>query len=266
MHPAALKLSAHLMAAFFSKVCCCYGVAQDFAREHSIRVHLQNILGADAEREEGLRRVVGTGYTVRTKPASELSEAAAEAIEEAVDAILLIEQGETCFLDATRPCDEKNVASCAQPEKSRSMEHEPAPQWKPLQCAGDDVSVHGSTRTCDQRCEEPSTADDSTSKDVCSVAQAAPKETALPQVHEFEANLCGEKLGLGVRMVPDVGALLVEVVQTEGAAAEWNRAHPEQAILKGDHIIEVNDKVGSPPHMVVECSKSKSAILKLRRA
>jgi len=30
VHPAALKLSAHLMAAFFSKVCCCYGVAQDW--------------------------------------------------------------------------------------------------------------------------------------------------------------------------------------------------------------------------------------------
>jgi hypothetical protein len=80
-----------------------------------------------------------------------------------------------------------------------------------------------------------------------------------------------KKLGIGVN--PDITqtatvmkALKVVVVQKGcGAVAIWNREHPEQALVEGDVITEVNGKSGNIQEMVDECMRNELLHLTLRR-
>ena len=80
-----------------------------------------------------------------------------------------------------------------------------------------------------------------------------------------ELNLEGDvKIGMGIRMVPELAVLRVELLQDRGAVAAWNLAHPERKVEKGDHIVQVNDLKGDLPLMVRECSRSRNFVLKCR--
>lgn len=56
----------------------------------------------------------------------------------------------------------------------------------------------------------------------------------------------GGKVGMGVHEEDD-GTLIVSSVSDEGMIAEWNRAHPEQAICPGDRFVELRRPDGAPP-------------------
>jgi len=99
---------------------------------------------------------------------------------------------------------------------------------------------------------------------------------AEPEVHgtdtddegtfNVELNLEGDlKVGLGIRMVPELGVLRVEVLQDQGAASVWNLANPHAMVQKGDHIVQVNDKRNDLRLMVRECSRSRRFVLKCKR-
>lgn len=64
----------------------------------------------------------------------------------------------------------------------------------------------------------------------------------------------GLKVGLGIKMVPALSCLKVEIVRDDSAASEWNGLHPDRPIAKGDHILQVNDKHGDMRLMILEFS------------
>lgn len=56
----------------------------------------------------------------------------------------------------------------------------------------------------------------------------------------------GGRVGMGVHQEDD-GTLTVSSVSDEGLIAEWNRAHPEQAICPGDRFVDLRRPDGAPP-------------------
>uniref|UniRef100_A0A7S1A9I5 PDZ domain-containing protein n=1 Tax=Noctiluca scintillans TaxID=2966 RepID=A0A7S1A9I5_NOCSC len=76
----------------------------------------------------------------------------------------------------------------------------------------------------------------------------------------------GLRSGLGVARRRDLGVLVVRLVVVPGAADNWNTEHPNETILPGDHIIEVNGKGGNVSEMAAEvCRKMDYFDIKLRR-
>merc|ERR1712190_333725 len=59
---------------------------------------------------------------------------------------------------------------------------------------------------------------------------------------------------LGISM--NVASLLIEKVAPHGLIAEWNAAHPGNAVGKGDFIVDVNGQ-DDPETVITECKKAQ---------
>lgn len=73
-----------------------------------------------------------------------------------------------------------------------------------------------------------------------------------------------QPLGMDVD-VGDRRTLLVEKVKVVGALPDWNRMHPEQAVLPGDQILAVNGTAGIAERMAVRCAGDLVLELRIQR-
>lgn len=90
--------------------------------------------------------------------------------------------------------------------------------------------------------------------------QHCPVESKV--VHTVTVEKHGGELGLDVSR--DGEALLVEGV-SPGAAEWWNTCHPEEAVMPGDRILEVNGVAGDALLMVQACRTAESLTLTVQR-
>eukprot|EP00435_Cladocopium_sp_Y103_P015362 s2728_g3.t1 len=74
----------------------------------------------------------------------------------------------------------------------------------------------------------------------------------------------GSSLGMDVDMF-EGKSLIVYLVCEKGLTADWNAAHPEKAIQKGDRILSVNDKKGDAWLMAHACIDDEVLNLVMQR-
>uniref|UniRef100_A0A7S1AE40 PDZ domain-containing protein n=1 Tax=Noctiluca scintillans TaxID=2966 RepID=A0A7S1AE40_NOCSC len=72
-------------------------------------------------------------------------------------------------------------------------------------------------------------------------------------------------VGLGLRMLPEMGVLRIEVLEEGGVAQMWNDAHPEHQLRPGVLIVQVNGNSEDVRWMVNECAQRKHLTLTCRR-
>lgn len=78
------------------------------------------------------------------------------------------------------------------------------------------------------------------------------------KVRTIEVEKNGAELGLDVSR--DGEALLVEGVNP-GAVQWWNNCHPEECVMPGDRILEVNGVAGDPLVMIQACRTAETLVL-----
>lgn len=74
----------------------------------------------------------------------------------------------------------------------------------------------------------------------------------------------GTRLGVDVDDQDGVSLLIDNV--TGGLAEEWNNNNPQNRVVKGDRVVEVNGVRGNVDALVVECQKQQVISMKIMRA
>mmetsp|Transcript_13508 Transcript_13508/g.31783 ORF Transcript_13508/g.31783 Transcript_13508/m.31783 type:complete len:369 (-) Transcript_13508:14-1120(-) len=70
---------------------------------------------------------------------------------------------------------------------------------------------------------------------------------------------------LGIEIDVEYSYLLVTRVTPEGLVPSWNRAHPEQAVQTGDHIVGANSVSGSGPDIVEQLKNNGWIAMEVHR-
>mmetsp|Transcript_51160 Transcript_51160/g.147649 ORF Transcript_51160/g.147649 Transcript_51160/m.147649 type:complete len:142 (-) Transcript_51160:269-694(-) len=71
---------------------------------------------------------------------------------------------------------------------------------------------------------------------------------------------------LGVDVDPSDGATLLVEDVTGGVVGDWNRDHPNDKVMKGDRIVEINGAIGDVRALVEECKKNQVMKMGIKRS
>mmetsp|Transcript_13774 Transcript_13774/g.39660 ORF Transcript_13774/g.39660 Transcript_13774/m.39660 type:complete len:144 (-) Transcript_13774:29-460(-) len=73
----------------------------------------------------------------------------------------------------------------------------------------------------------------------------------------------GAKLGIDVDPSDGVTLLVDEV--TGGLVGDWNQAHPDMKVMKGDRVVEVNGHKGDVSLLVAECKQDQKMSMGVKK-
>mmetsp|Transcript_15080 Transcript_15080/g.27662 ORF Transcript_15080/g.27662 Transcript_15080/m.27662 type:complete len:172 (+) Transcript_15080:25-540(+) len=79
----------------------------------------------------------------------------------------------------------------------------------------------------------------------------ATEEMESSEPFEFTVNITKGSSKLGVDAELDIANCRLLIVEVkDGAVQEWNKAHPDMEVRKGDHVVAVNGSRGQARHLV----------------